>query len=176
MLSYSWGMTSNKRGCEAQTPSLVPPIEASPLLIYSHFGRPNGGVRRPSPNEVSRMAGSGDPRRTKSAERRGQETLAERSRMAGSGDPRRTKSAERRGQETLAERSRTAGSGDPRRTKSHPGIAGSPKRSFPIDPATTRLRSSRKDSEFTWCLDRIVALQVTGRLRFRSHQRWTQPK
>src|SRR5208282_2463655 len=51
MLSYSWGMTSNKRGCEAQTPSLVPPIEASPLLIYSHFGRPNGGVGRPSPNE-----------------------------------------------------------------------------------------------------------------------------
>ena len=29
-------MTSNKRGCEAHTPSLVPPIEASPLLIYSH--------------------------------------------------------------------------------------------------------------------------------------------
>src|SRR5208282_158906 len=51
MLSYSWGMTSNKRGCEAQTPSLVPPIEASPLLIYSHFGRPNGGVGRASPNE-----------------------------------------------------------------------------------------------------------------------------
>src|SRR5271157_4497710 len=40
MLSYSWGMTSNKCGCEAQTPSLVPPIEASPLLIYSHFGPP----------------------------------------------------------------------------------------------------------------------------------------
>src|SRR5271157_3853307 len=39
MLSYSWGMTSNKRGCEAQTPSLVPPIEASPLLLYSHYGR-----------------------------------------------------------------------------------------------------------------------------------------
>src|SRR5271157_835562 len=52
MLSYSWGMTSNKCGCEAQTPSLVPPIEASPLLIYSHFGQPNGGVRRPSPNEA----------------------------------------------------------------------------------------------------------------------------
>src|SRR5208337_379176 len=51
MLSYSWGMTSNKCGCEAQTPSLVPPIEASPPLIYSHFGRPNGGVGRPSPNE-----------------------------------------------------------------------------------------------------------------------------
>src|SRR5208282_2953951 len=44
-------MTSNKRGCEAQTPSLVPPIEASPLLIYSHSGRPNGGVWRRSPNE-----------------------------------------------------------------------------------------------------------------------------
>src|SRR5271157_6104498 len=53
MLSYSWGMTSNKCGCEAQTPSLVPPIEASPLLIYSHFGRPNGGVGRPSPNETN---------------------------------------------------------------------------------------------------------------------------
>src|SRR5208282_3730021 len=37
---------------------------------------PNGGVRRPSPNE-SRTAGSGDPRRT-SPEHRGQETLAER--------------------------------------------------------------------------------------------------
>jgi len=52
MLSYSWGMTSNKCGCEAQTPSLVPPIEASPPLIYSHFRRPNGGVGRPSPNEA----------------------------------------------------------------------------------------------------------------------------
>src|SRR5271157_5045625 len=75
---------------------------------------PNGGVRRPSPNE-SRTAGSGDPRRT-SPERRGQETLAERvpnggvrrpspneSQTAGTGDPRRT-SPERRGQETLAER------------------------------------------------------------------------
>src|SRR5271157_1824217 len=89
MLSYSWGMTSNKRGCEAQTPSLVPPIEASPLLIYSHSGRPNGGVWRPSPNEEP-TAGSGDPRRTKSR-RRGLETLAERR-------------AERRGLETLAER------------------------------------------------------------------------
>src|SRR5271157_1143340 len=111
---YSWGMTSNKRGCEAQTPSLVPPIEASPLLLYSHCGQPNGGVRRPSPNQGSnggvgrpspnecRTAGSGDPRRT-SAERRGRETLAERMpnggvkrpspnecRTAGSGDPRRT--------------------------------------------------------------------------------------
>src|SRR5271157_5488383 len=89
MLSYSWGMTSNKRGCEAQTPSLVPPIEASPLLIYSHSGRPNGGVWRPSPNEEP-TAGAGDPRRTKSR-RRGLETLAERR-------------AERRGLETLAER------------------------------------------------------------------------
>src|SRR5208282_240050 len=50
MLSYSWGMTSNKCGCEAHTPSLVPPIEASPLLIYSHCGQPNGGVWRPPPN------------------------------------------------------------------------------------------------------------------------------
>ena len=42
-------MTSNKRGCEAHTPSLVPPIEASPLLIlfYSHCGRRYGGDRRP---------------------------------------------------------------------------------------------------------------------------------
>src|SRR5208337_5666960 len=32
-------------------PSLVPPIEASPQLIYSHYGRPTGGVGRPSPNE-----------------------------------------------------------------------------------------------------------------------------
>src|SRR5271157_2931668 len=47
MLSYSWGMTSNKRGCEAHTPSLVPPIEASPLLIYSHCVRRYGGDRRP---------------------------------------------------------------------------------------------------------------------------------
>src|SRR5208337_3275384 len=37
---------------------------------------PNGGLRRPSPNE-SRTAGSGDPHRT-SPERRAQETLAER--------------------------------------------------------------------------------------------------
>src|SRR5271157_2186791 len=56
---YSWGMTSNKRGCEAQTPSLVPPIEASPLLLYSHCGQPNGGVRRPSPNERMRREGVG---------------------------------------------------------------------------------------------------------------------
>src|SRR5208337_3851750 len=27
-------------------PSLVPPIEASPQLIYSHYGRPSGGVSR----------------------------------------------------------------------------------------------------------------------------------
>src|SRR5208337_2752079 len=80
MLSYSWGMTSNKRGCEAQTPSLVPPIEASPLLIYSHSGRPNGGVWRPSPNEEP-TAGSGDPRRTR-AERLGRETLAEPNKFA----------------------------------------------------------------------------------------------
>src|SRR5208337_1855748 len=46
MLSYSWGMTSNKCGCEAQTPSLVPPIEASPPLIYSHFGDFLGHHRR----------------------------------------------------------------------------------------------------------------------------------
>src|SRR5271157_805889 len=45
-------MTSNKRGCEAHTPSLAPPIEASPQLIDSHFGRPYGGVGRPSPNET----------------------------------------------------------------------------------------------------------------------------
>ena len=31
-------MTSSKRGCEVSTPPLVPPIEASPQLIYSHFG------------------------------------------------------------------------------------------------------------------------------------------
>src|SRR5271157_2612182 len=34
-------------------PSLVPPIEASPQLIYSHYGQPNGGVWRPSPNETN---------------------------------------------------------------------------------------------------------------------------
>src|SRR5271157_878179 len=55
MLSYSWGMTSNKCGCEAQTPSLVPPIEASPLFIYSHFGRLSGKVRRPCHNLGSGM-------------------------------------------------------------------------------------------------------------------------
>src|SRR5271157_1993299 len=55
MLSYSWGMTSNKCGCEAQTPSLVPPIEASPLLINSHFGRPSGKVRRPCHNLVETL-------------------------------------------------------------------------------------------------------------------------
>src|SRR5271157_3129079 len=60
MLSYSWGMTSNKRGCEAQTPSLVPPIEASPLLIYSHFGRPSGKVRRPCHNLGPGGAGGGE--------------------------------------------------------------------------------------------------------------------
>src|SRR5271157_6117491 len=59
MLSYSWGMTSNKRGCEAQTPSLVPPIEASPLLVYSHFGRRSGKVRRPCHNLGQRTRGSG---------------------------------------------------------------------------------------------------------------------
>src|SRR5271157_3870283 len=68
------------------------------------FGRPNGGVGRPSPNQDLR-----------SAERRGRETLAE-------------PKVERRGRETLAERtpvSRTAGSGDPRRTKADPAILAS---------------------------------------------------
>src|SRR5271157_4125100 len=63
MLSYSWGMTSNKCGCEAQTPSLVPPIEASPLLIYSHFGRPDGGSETLAEQKVGRRVR--DPRRTK---------------------------------------------------------------------------------------------------------------
>ncbi len=49
-------MTSNKRGCEAQTPSLVPPIEASPLLVYSHFGRRSGKVKRPCHNLVSNVS------------------------------------------------------------------------------------------------------------------------
>src|SRR5208337_1574479 len=31
-------------------PSLVPPIEASPQLIYSHYGPADGGVWRPAPN------------------------------------------------------------------------------------------------------------------------------
>src|SRR5271157_5905300 len=57
MLSYSWGMTSNKCGCEAQTPSLVPPIEASPPLIYSHFGRRSGKVRRPCHNWAAKWQG-----------------------------------------------------------------------------------------------------------------------
>src|SRR5271157_4875886 len=67
-----------------------------PACDLETFGRPNGGVGRPWPNEC-RTAGSGDPGRT-SAKRRGQETLAERDSwtvIMREGSSRGQKSAER---------------------------------------------------------------------------------
>jgi|GEM_PF-6334853 len=79
----SWSWTSWFGQWSPDPPVLCGRGSPSPRPSARHletYGRPNGGVRRPSPNEnAGRTAGSGDPRRTRTpAERRGLETLAER--------------------------------------------------------------------------------------------------
>src|SRR5208282_234607 len=86
----SWSWTSWFGQWSPDPPVLCGRGSPSPRPSARHletYGRPNGGVRRPSPNEnAGRTAGSGDPRRTRTpAERRGLETLAERERRPNGG-------------------------------------------------------------------------------------------
>src|SRR5271157_819668 len=97
----SWELTVYPRSHIRRWFGVTRPAKPKHLRLYRLSRHP---LYSSIATSVGRTAGSGDPRRTKSAERRGQETLAEPSQPNGGVRRPSPNEVERRGQETLAER------------------------------------------------------------------------